>query len=177
MKALTEGIFNGPGRHASLRAELKRRAAVVGPEALHKKLAEVDPVAAAKISNRDTRRIIRALEVLHETKQPISSLQTQFGQRRPQYERHILALRHEREYLRKRIADRIERMFAKGLIEEIKAMGEKPLGKTAAQSIGYLEVTVENVDGKPVVKHSPIRRFPGGIIETGDEFLDAAIAK
>ncbi len=141
LKALTEGLFSGPGRDPSLRAELKQRAAVEGAETLHRELAQADPAAAAAISDRDERRIIRALEVLHETGQPISSLQTQFGKKRSLYQRHIIALRHEREHLRKRIAARIERMFDEGLVEETRALEGRPVGRTASQAIGYLEVT------------------------------------
>jgi tRNA dimethylallyltransferase len=80
-------------------------------------------------------------------KQPISSLQTQFGKRRARYSRHIVALRHDREYLRRRIADRIDRMFDQGLVEEIGFLERRPLGKTASQAIGYVEV-MEYQSGK-----------------------------
>jgi tRNA dimethylallyltransferase len=140
LKALTEGMFDGPERVPALRAQLKKRAAMEGPAALHRELAEADPAAAARISENDTRRIIRALEVLQVTGQPISSLQTQFGKTRPRYERRIVALRHQREHLRRRIIDRIQRMFDEGLVEEIRALEGQAVGRTASQAIGYPEV-------------------------------------
>lgn len=140
LKALTEGLFSGPGRDPALRARLEERAALEGPEALHEELARVDPDAASRINERDTRRIVRALEVHLKTGQPISEQQTQFGSRRPQYRRHIVALRREREHLRERIEKRIERMFEEGLLEEVKRLEGKTPGRTAAQAIGYLEV-------------------------------------
>jgi tRNA dimethylallyltransferase len=140
LKALTEGMFSGPGRDPALRAMLKERAALEGPEVLHAELAQVDPEAGSRIGEQDTRRIIRALEVYHKSGKPISEMQTQFGKRRPGYRRHIVALRREREHLRKRIERRIEQMFEEGLVDEVQALAQKPLGRTASQAIGYLEV-------------------------------------
>jgi tRNA dimethylallyltransferase len=163
LKALTEGMFSGPGRDPALRAMLKERAALEGPEVLHAELAQVDPEAASRIGEQDTRRIIRALEVYHKSGKPISEMQTQFGKRRPGYRRHIVALRREREHLRKRIERRIEQMFEEGLVDEVRALEEKgtlpffntttlpwkkgnvpfspPFSpRTASQAIGYLEV-------------------------------------
>ncbi len=139
LKALTEGLFSGPGRDPALRARLRERAALEGPEALHEELAQVDPGAAARIGETDLRRIVRALEVHFKTGQPISELQTQFGRRRPQYRRHLVALRRDREYLRERIEERIEQMFEEGLLEEVRGLEEKTPGRTASQAIGYLE--------------------------------------
>jgi tRNA dimethylallyltransferase len=150
LKVLTEGMFSGPARDPALRAMLKERAALEGPDVLHTELAQVDPAAASRIGEHDTRRIIRALEVYHKSGKTISEMQTQFGGRRPEYRRHIVALRREREELRKRIELRIEWMFEQGLVEEVKtaaqplhikvlAAPQKPLGRTASQAIGYLE--------------------------------------
>lgn len=139
LKALTEGMFSGPERDPVLRAALKERAALEGPEALHKELAQVDQKAASRICENDTRRIIRALEVYKKTGKTISEMQTQFGGKRPEYSRRIVALRREREELRERIERRIERMFEEGLVEEVKVLAQKSLGKTASQAIGYLE--------------------------------------
>lgn len=139
LKALTEGMFRGPARDPALRARLKERAALQGPESLHEELSAVDSEAASRIGKQDTRRIIRALEVYHKTGRPISELQTQFGGRRPQYTRRIVALRHKREYLRRRIEERIDRMFKNGLVEEAQTLEGWNPGKTASQAIGYLE--------------------------------------
>lgn len=159
MKALTEGIFKGPGRDPALRAQLKERAELEGPEALHEELGRVDPAAASRISPQDTRRLVRALEVYQKTGQPISELQTQFGKRRPQYRRRMVALRHGREHLRSRIDARIEHMFEEGLIEEVKALLIRGLGRTASQAIGYREVArliageVSLEDAKSEMRH------------------------
>jgi len=140
LKVLTEGMFEGPARDGELRARLGERAALEGPEALHAQLASIDPGAASRISPQDTRRSIRALEVYYKTGKPISQMQTQFGGRRPQYRRRMVALRRGRENLRGRIERRIERMFEDGLVDEVKSLGKEGLGRTASQAIGYLEV-------------------------------------
>ncbi len=140
IKVLTEGMFRGPARDQALRARLKKRASQEGSGVLHKELSRVDPQAASRICAGDIRRIIRALEVYHKTGQPISELQTQFGGRRPQYTRRIVALRHDREHLRKRIGRRIEAMFEQGLVDEVSALLKKGFGRTSSQAIGYLEV-------------------------------------
>jgi len=139
LKAITEGIFKGPPRDPVMRAKLKERAALEGPESLHKELSSIDPDAAKRIAKQDIRRIIRALEVYYKTGRPISELQTQFGERCAKYDRRIAALRHEREYLRRRIEERIDRMFKDGLVEEARTLEGWNPGKTASQAIGYLE--------------------------------------
>jgi tRNA dimethylallyltransferase len=140
LKALTEGIFRGPGRDPAYREELKKRAVIEGSEVLCEDLRRVDPVSAGRICNQDVRRIIRALEVYRSTGRPISELQTQFGGRRPEYRRRIAALRHDRDVLRQRITARINAMFDNGLVEEVRSLGANGLGRTASQAIGYLEV-------------------------------------
>ncbi|MCJ7545161.1 MAG: tRNA (adenosine(37)-N6)-dimethylallyltransferase MiaA, partial [Phycisphaerae bacterium] len=78
IKALSEGLFEGPSANPALRDDLKRRAAEKGPAALHAELAAVDAEAAARIHPHDERRIIRALEVHKTTGMPLSSLQRQW---------------------------------------------------------------------------------------------------
>ena len=139
IKVLTEGMFSGPERDPALRAKLKERAALEGVESLYAELGKTDPDAASHINPTDLRRIIRALEVHHKTGRKISELQSQFGGRRPEYRRRIVALRRDRDELRTRIEERIWRMFEWGLLEEVKSLAGANLGKTAAQAIGYRE--------------------------------------
>ena len=75
IKALLEGMFDGPGRDDAFRATL----AHVPDDTLHARLAAADPDAAVRIAPADRQRLVRALEVHHLTARPISELQTQWG--------------------------------------------------------------------------------------------------
>jgi len=80
LKALLCGLFDGPPADAALRRRLEEEAAEHGTAALHRRLADVDPVGAARIHPNDLRRIVRALEVHTLTGRPISAWQTQWKQ-------------------------------------------------------------------------------------------------
>ena len=143
LKAILRGLFSGPPADWKLRRELEEIARVEGPESLHRRLAEVDSVAAAKLHANDVRRVIRALEVHHSTGQPISSLQQQFARGRPASECRLFVLDWPREQLDERIRRRVDEMFAAGLVEEVRRLqaalhGE--LSRTASQAVGYREV-------------------------------------
>ena len=84
-KALFEGMFDGPGATSEVRERLR----LLPNEELHRRLAEVDPAAAARIHANDTKRLVRALEVLELTGQPISSLQTEWATRRAAPRREV----------------------------------------------------------------------------------------
>jgi tRNA dimethylallyltransferase len=113
----------------------------VGQQALHERLAQVDPVAAANIHPHDTRRLIRALEVYRATGEPISHQQLQFDEGRPADQCRVFVLRRERNELHARIEVRVESMVAAGLVGEVErllAAGDT-LGRTARQAVGYRE--------------------------------------
>ncbi len=120
---------------AAFRAALEARAAAEGGAALHAELAAVDPRAAARIDPRNTRRTIRALEVVQATARPFS----EHGKRAVDFEWLALALRWPREELYARIDARVEAMFAGGLLEEAAALGDLLERTPAATAIGYRE--------------------------------------
>jgi len=148
LKAITEGIFEGPAADAQFRATLRREAATLGSEHLHRRLAEVDPAAAERIHPNDLRRIERALEVYEKTGTPISELQRQFGSADEQYDATIMGLRHEKGDLHDRINRRVDTMMAAGMPDEARrlASGPRPLGKEASQALGYKEL-LAHLDG------------------------------
>jgi len=121
------------------RQRLTEEAARVGVEALHARLAEVDPVAAERIDRRNLRRIIRALEVYEHTRMPISHWQTK-GE--PPFQAMVVGIDVDREELDRRIDRRVERMFAEGFVEEVEGLLAKgvPPDAPAMSSIGYAEV-------------------------------------
>jgi tRNA dimethylallyltransferase len=148
LKALLHGLFRGPSADPALRAELAATARARGPEALHAELARVDPAAAVKLHPRDERRVTRALEVFRKTGVPISRLQTSF--RSPPAEPCVVAaLRWERPVLVRRVEERVDRMLAEGLVEEVRRLLAHPKGmsREALQGHGYKEL-VPHIEGR-----------------------------
>jgi len=148
MKALLEGLFEGPGADQAIRDRLSREAQEHGNDALHRRLADVDPLAAQRIHRNDLRRIVRALEVFELTGQPISSLQTQWERQR-RYDTLILGLRRGREDQNHRTNERVRRMMDAGLLDEVRALLDEPdpLSTTARQAVGYAEL-IEHLEGR-----------------------------
>jgi tRNA dimethylallyltransferase len=149
LKALLRGLFQGPPADWDLRRSLQAEAKRVGPEAFHRRLAEVDPQSARWIHPNDTRRIVRALEVYAKTGLPISAYQQQFKVGVPADACRVFVLDWPKEELNVRIDRRVEQMFAAGLVEETRGLlaGPRPLSKTASQALGYREV-IEHLAGK-----------------------------
>ena len=85
IKALTEGLLDAPGANPNLRKLLHDRAEQEGSEPLHAELAEVDPESAARLHPNDLVRIVRALEVFHQSGRPLSELQEEHGFRTERY--------------------------------------------------------------------------------------------
>ena len=148
IKALSEGLFEGPSADENLRAQLKDRAARVGSDELHAELRQVDPAAAERIHPNDLRRIVRALEVYTLTGTPISALQTQWDRQRTVYDCRFIGLRRELDDQNSRTNLRVKRMIDAGLVDEVRALlGESPpMGHTARKAVGYAE-TIEHLCG------------------------------
>jgi tRNA dimethylallyltransferase len=123
----------------ALRARLQAEAEAGGPEALHARLAEVDPAAAERIDPRNARRVVRAIEVYEHTGRPISAWQTK-GQ--PDFEYLLFGVDLPRDLLEARIEQRTGAMFEAGLVDEVRGLLESgvPAGAPAMSSIGYAEV-------------------------------------
>ena len=149
LKALLEGLFEGPAATPVVRERLVAEAEAQGTPALHTRLAEVDPVAAARIHPNDLRRIVRGLEVWELTGSPISDLQKQWGHRRPRYRPLVAAIRRGREDLTRRIQERVRRMAGAGLVEEVRRLAARPggLARGPRQALGYAEA-LDYLDGR-----------------------------
>jgi len=150
LKALLDGLFEGPDADPELRARLKADAAARGTPALHARLAEVDPAAAARIHPNDLRRIVRALEVWERTGSPISALQTQWGRAAScAYRPLLVAIRRSTADLDGRIAERVGRMAAAGLLDEVRRLVARPEGLAMGprQAVGYAEV-LDHLEGR-----------------------------
>ena len=137
VRALTDGL-DFPGTDPAVRTRLTERAEQEGASALHAELAALDPVAAKRIEASNTRRIVRALEVIEITGRPFSASL-------PRYEDVVptvhIALRCERRLLDKRINERARAMFDGGLVEEVEALIDQGIreGETAPRAIGYAQ--------------------------------------
>ena len=149
IKALLYGLFEGPGSDKQIRAELQAEAEAKGLEELHRQLTEIDPVAAERVSRRDRKRIIRALEVYKLTGKPISSLQQQFDAEKPLHDWTIIGLRREKSVENSRINQRVKKIIEAGLVDEVKRLlaEEKPLSQQARCAIGYAEI-IDYLNGK-----------------------------
>jgi len=149
LKALLRGIFEGPPADWSFRHMLLQEAEWRPPGWLHDRLKTVDPDAAGKLHSNDSRRLIRALEVFEKTGQTISSMQKQFEIGRMAEECKVFVLDRPRVELHQRIEERVECMFAAGLVEEVRQLLSVPHSpaKTARQAVGYAEV-IEHVEGR-----------------------------
>jgi tRNA dimethylallyltransferase len=141
LKALLRGLFVGPGSDPDLRRQLEQEAEASGDAALHARLAGLDPTTAARLHPNDRRRVVRALEVIALTGQPLSSLQVEHQRPAPSTV-PVFALEPPRDRLYNRIDRRVLAFFDAGLVEEVRSLqaGERPLGPVAAQAIGYREV-------------------------------------
>ncbi|KNY25759.1 tRNA (adenosine(37)-N6)-dimethylallyltransferase MiaA [Pseudobacteroides cellulosolvens] len=125
-----------------LREELKKEALEMGNEYLHDKLKSVDPIAAGKIHKNDLKRIIRALEVYEYSKKTITEHQEVSRQIPSKYEFYAYGLKMDRERLYNRINQRVDIMFERGLIEEVKGLINMGYDKhsVAMQALGYKEL-------------------------------------
>ncbi|HYI56960.1 MAG TPA: tRNA (adenosine(37)-N6)-dimethylallyltransferase MiaA [Microlunatus sp.] len=139
--------FDFPGTDAAVRDRWERELASIGPEALHARLAAMDPAAAAAILPGNGRRIVRALEVIELTGRPYAA---QLPQRRYLLPGVVqIGLAIDRPALDRRIEQRVDAMWAAGLVTEVSELVRHGLrdGVTASRALGYRQV-LEFLDGQ-----------------------------
>jgi len=122
LRALLLGLFEGPVRSEALRKRLRTLVERRGREILHRLLARLDAVAAARIQPRDTQKLIRAVEVCILARQPLSAMQARGRVGLEGYDVIKLGLDPPRAQLYDRINRRMEGMFEAGLMEETHAL-------------------------------------------------------
>ncbi|MDO7787414.1 tRNA (adenosine(37)-N6)-dimethylallyltransferase MiaA [Desulforamulus aquiferis] len=134
--------FSEAPKDDGIREKLKIESENIGPVGMHAKLAEVDPITAGRLHPNDLRRVIRALEVYHQTGKPISQSENN-KQSEPKYELHMFGLTMDRKLLYQRIEQRVDLMVKLGLVEEVKGlMGKYGNMGTAMQGLGYKEIAL-----------------------------------
>lgn len=155
--------MNFPGTDPQVRARLEARAQTEGRAALHAELDRVDPAAATSIGPENTRRLVRALEVVELTGRPYTANLPRQEYVRPAVQ---IGLDCDRETLDARVAARVERMWDAGLVDEVRRLASPEqggtgagLGATAARAVGYAEL---------------LRWFAGDLTETAAR--DAVVA-
>ncbi len=122
LRALLDGLFDGPPRSERLRERVRGVLRRHGPEFTHRMLERKDPVAAARIHPHDRQKVIRALEVCLLAGEPISALQGRGRTGLAAFEVLKIGLNPERAELYRRINCRVEAMFAAGLVEETRGV-------------------------------------------------------
>jgi tRNA dimethylallyltransferase len=132
--------FAFPGTDPQVRAGLEAQAEELGPGAMHARLAELDPVAAASILPSNGRRIVRALEVISLTGEPFTASLPGHDPHYPQAVR--IGLTADRAVLDERITRRVDAMWERGLVDEVRALEARGLreGVTASRALGYKQV-------------------------------------
>lgn len=128
-----------PGTDPRVRDRLEHELARIGPAALHARLAAADPAAAAVILPGNGRRIVRALEVIELSGKPFSATLPDYESVYPVVQ---LGISMPRAVLDQRIADRVARMWQRGLVAEVRRLEAAGLrdGRTASRALGYAQV-------------------------------------
>ena len=126
-----------PGTDAQVRARLEERAERHGTRPLHDELARLDPAAAIAIGPANTRRIVRALEVITITGRPYTANLPEQVYEVPAVQ---IGLDCDRDVLDARVEARVDRMWEQGLVEETLGLLARGMGRTAARAVGYAEV-------------------------------------
>ncbi len=142
LKALTGGLFAGPGRDSELRAKLNREIAESGLASLYQRLITVDPSANRNIHPNDRQRIIRALEVYQSTGRPLSAWQEEHRFHEQTFEVLKIGLERERSELYDLINERTENMIRAGLLDEVRALMARgySLDLKPLRSVGYRQM-------------------------------------
>ena len=149
LDAVLKGLFPGPGRDADLRRRLQVSAARNRSGHLWRMLARLDRRAAEGIHPNDSPKIVRAIEVTLLGKRPISDLWREAGERLEGYRMLLLGLDPPREALYARIGERARRMFAEGLVEEVRGLLESGVSEHCwpFRALGYAQC-LRYLDGK-----------------------------
>ncbi|MEV4643032.1 tRNA (adenosine(37)-N6)-dimethylallyltransferase MiaA [Actinoplanes sp. NPDC049548] len=137
--------FEFPGTDPAIRERLEAELAESGPARLHARLSAADPDAAARILTSNGRRIVRALEVIEMTGAPFTAA---LPEPRPYYDAVQIGIDRDTEELDRRIAERVDVMWASGLIDEVRELDRAGLreGRTASRALGYQQALAQ-LDG------------------------------
>lgn len=140
LRVFLYGLDEMPDKNPDFRQQMRKKARNDSLESLHERLREIDPESARKIHPNDTRRVIRALEIYHESGRTKTEL-TSKDRIRPHVDPFIVRLRRSRDDLRRRIRKRVDAMLKNGLIKEVHSLRERwDVSRTLKQAIGFRSV-------------------------------------
>jgi tRNA dimethylallyltransferase len=130
-RALTRGLFPGPGRDEALRRRLEAIATRRGVTFLHRMLGRVDRASALRIQPRDLKRLVRALEVFFLTGRPLTAHFADTASPIADIEVLAIALRLPAAQISERVTRRVDEQFARGLLSEIRTLLARGIPETA----------------------------------------------
>jgi len=130
-RALTRGLFPGPGRDDRLRGRLESIAARRGVGFVHRMLARVDPESGRRIQPRDLKRLVRALEVFFLTGRPLTAHFADTVSPIPDVEVLAIALRLPAAAISERVTRRVDEQFERGLLDEIRTLLARGIPESA----------------------------------------------
>jgi tRNA dimethylallyltransferase len=130
-RALTRGLFPGPGRDAALRRRLESIAERRGVTHLHRMLTRVDAESALRIQPRDLKRMVRALEVFFLTGRPLTAHFAETASPIADVEVLAIGLRLPAEAISERVTRRVDEQFDRGLLDEMRALLARGVPETA----------------------------------------------
>lgn len=139
--------FEFPARDEILRAQLEQDLVDLGPHEMHRRLKELDPVAASRIIPENGRRSVRAIEIVTLTGGPFAAALPDVPEDwQPVLE---IGINGDRDDLRARLEARVHKMWERGLVAEVKGLESKGIrsGKTSAVAIGYAQA-LKQIDGE-----------------------------
>lgn len=164
VKGFIDGFFPSPKIDLKFREDLYDYASRYGSSRLHKKLEKVDGKSANLIHPNNVRRIVRALEIWRSTGKTMTELKSRTKGISDKYRIKMFGLTAAREEIYSNINNRVDNMFAAGVINEVKKLSKKRLSKTAKavigfkETIGYLKGEYDLETAKELMKRNT-RRF------------------
>jgi tRNA dimethylallyltransferase len=154
LRALVEGLFEGPGRDEALRARLlERESRRAG--SLHRILGRLDAASAGRIHQRDVQKTVRALEVVLSERRPLGEVFAAGREKLEGFRVLKFGLNPERPALYRRIEERSRRMFERGLVEEVRGILAMGYSRTAkpVEALGYAQA-LRVIDGEWTVEQA-----------------------
>lgn len=147
LMAFFKGLMSGPGADPELRAQL-HGSEREDPGSLHRRLTESDPRAAERIHHKDIKRLVRALEVMAQTGEPISHRQDHFDRPGWRMPCRVVAVSLPRDELHRRVKERTIQMLQGGLVDEVRNIHQEcGFSRESASAIGYREC-LDYLDGR-----------------------------
>jgi tRNA dimethylallyltransferase len=140
VKALIDGLFPSPEADAAFRDKMNRSIERYGSRKAHRRLAAIDPKTAASIHPNDARRVIRALEIYHATGRTMTELKRGTKGLKSEFRIKIFGLIRPRNDIYRSVENRVDEMFADGIVREVRRLSKRRMSRTSSAALGIKEV-------------------------------------